>query len=228
MHKAYDYDVVEADYRFNVNCLRALLRLLHSRGSQVVCYFAPERSDVPPLMDPAGEQKFNEQFEREAAELGVVVLDARHVVPNEYWGWEYDSPDRSHFTEPGHQRLAKFLADEIEPAPSLAATAAFAAHDEIQQLHLLGVPADGLHRSVAAARAFAALVAAARELLVLWIVALAISGSFVFGRHAESLRSAVDYRGPKPPRSRRLRFGGEYRVAGAVQVSRLAGRQCRI
>ena len=30
-------------------------------------------------------------------------------MPNEYWGWVGESPDRSHFTEPGHQRLARFL-----------------------------------------------------------------------------------------------------------------------
>jgi hypothetical protein len=114
VHKAYDYDLVEPDYQFNLNCLRALLRLFHSRGAQVICYLAPQRSDVPPLMDPTREEKFNEQLKRETEPLGAIVLDARHVVPNEYWGWEYDSPDRSHFTEPGHQRLAEFLADEIE------------------------------------------------------------------------------------------------------------------
>jgi lysophospholipase L1-like esterase len=114
VHKAYDYDEIETDYQFNLNCLRALLRLFRSRGSQVICYLAPQRSDVPPLLDPAGEQKFNELLRREAETLGVVVLDARHVVLNEYWGWEGASPDRSHFTEPGHQHLAQFLADEIE------------------------------------------------------------------------------------------------------------------
>jgi len=113
-HKAYEYNLVEPDYQFNLDCLRVLLRLFRSRGSQVICYLAPERTDVPPLMDPAGEQRFNEQLQREAESLGAFVLDARRVVPNEYWGWEYDSPERSHFTEPGHQRLAQFLADEIE------------------------------------------------------------------------------------------------------------------
>jgi hypothetical protein len=114
VHRAYKYDLIEPDYRFNLSCLRALLRLFRSHGSQVVCYLAPQRSDLPPLMDPAAEQTFNEQLQREAAALGVVVLDARHVVPNEFWGWEYASPEGSHFTEPGHQRLAQFLADEIE------------------------------------------------------------------------------------------------------------------
>jgi hypothetical protein len=114
VHKSYEYDVVEHDYQFNMTCLRTLLRLFRSRGSQVVCYMAPERTDVPPLMDPAGEQGFYERLQREAAGLGVIVLDARRVVPNEYWGWDYNSPDRSHFSEPGHERLAQFLADEIE------------------------------------------------------------------------------------------------------------------
>lgn len=114
VHRAYKYDLIEPDYRFNLSCLRALLRLFRSHGSQVVCYLAPQRSDLPPLMDPAAEQTFNEQLQREAAALGVVVLDARHVVPNEFWGWEYASPEGSHFTEPGHQRLAQFLVDEIE------------------------------------------------------------------------------------------------------------------
>ncbi len=113
VHRAYDYDAIQDDYRFNMDCLRTLLRLLRSRGSQVICYLAPERSDVPPLLDPAGERKFNELLKHEAEAIGVVVVDARQVVPNEYWGWEYASPDRSHFTEPGHQRLAQFLFDEI-------------------------------------------------------------------------------------------------------------------
>ncbi len=114
VQKTYEYDEVENDYQFNMICLRAMLRLFRSRGSQVICYMAPQRTDVPPLMDPAGEQQFYDRLQREAAELGVIVLDARHVVPSEYWGWEYNSPDRSHFTEPGHERLAQFLADEIE------------------------------------------------------------------------------------------------------------------
>jgi hypothetical protein len=113
-HKKFDYDLIESDYRFNLDCLNVLLRLLKSNGSQVICYLAPQRTDVPSLMDPAGEEKFNEQLQRETAETGAVVVDARHVVPNEYWGWEYASPDRSHFTEPGHQRLAQFLFEEIE------------------------------------------------------------------------------------------------------------------
>jgi hypothetical protein len=112
--KKYDFDLIEPDYRFNLDCLLTLLRLFHSRGAAVICYLAPQRSDVPPLMDPDREQAFNELLRREVDPLGVVVVDARHVVPNEYWGWEYNSPDRSHFTEPGHQRLAQFLADAIQ------------------------------------------------------------------------------------------------------------------
>ncbi|MBI3837586.1 MAG: SGNH/GDSL hydrolase family protein [Planctomycetia bacterium] len=108
----YSYDLVEHDYAFNVKCLRAVVRLLKEHGATVLCYYAPERSDLPPLMDPDRQNEFIAQFDGETDQLGITVLDARRVVPNEYWGWVGDSPDRSHFTEPGHQRLAQFLWDE--------------------------------------------------------------------------------------------------------------------
>ncbi len=108
----YSYDLVEHDYRFNVECLRATVRLLRQQGATVFCYYAPERDDLPPLMDPDRQNEFIELFDREAEQLGITVLDARRIVPNEYWGWVDESPDRSHFTEPGHQRLSRFLLDE--------------------------------------------------------------------------------------------------------------------
>jgi hypothetical protein len=108
----YTYDLMDHDYAFNRQCLRALLRLLRAQGATVVCYYAPERDDLPLLMDPQRQNEFMAAFNREAAELGVIVLDARAVVPSEYWGWEGNTPDRSHFIEPGHQRLAQFLCDE--------------------------------------------------------------------------------------------------------------------
>ncbi len=110
----YSYDLVQHDYEFNVECLWAMLRMLTSQGAQVVCYLAPERDDLPPLMDPERQQKFVNEFAEEAEELGVIVLDARGLVPSEYWGWVGDEPDRSHFTEPGHQRLAQFLLEQID------------------------------------------------------------------------------------------------------------------
>jgi hypothetical protein len=108
----YSYDLVEHDYRFNVECLRAAVRLLRQQGATVFCYYAPERDDLPPLMDPERQNEFIDDFNREAEQLGITVLDARRIVPNEYWGWVDESPDRSHFTEPGHQRLSQFLLEE--------------------------------------------------------------------------------------------------------------------
>jgi len=99
-HKAYEYNLVEPDYQFNLDCLRVAARLFRSARIEGDCYLAQERTDVPPLMDPAGEQRFNEQLQREAKSLSVpFVLDARRVVPNENWGWEYDSPEPVAFTE---------------------------------------------------------------------------------------------------------------------------------
>ncbi len=108
----YSYDLVEHDYAFNVQCLRATVRLLRQHGATVFCYYAPERSDLPPTMDPARQNEFIETFDREAEQLEITMLDARGIVPNEFWGWVGESPDRSHFTQPGHQRLSQFLLEE--------------------------------------------------------------------------------------------------------------------
>ena len=110
----YSYDLVAHDYDFNLKCLRAMLRLLRRNGAIVICYYAPERSDLPPVMDPRRQNEFIAAFDEESQKNGIVVLDARGLVPNEYWGWVGESPDRSHFTQPGHQRLADLLYGEAE------------------------------------------------------------------------------------------------------------------
>jgi hypothetical protein len=107
----YSYDLIEHDYAFNLKCLEALLRLLKHSGATVICYYTPERTDLPALADPRREEEFMAAFNRLGGQLDVTVLDARHVVPNDLWGWFIDSPDRSHFSEPGHQRLADFLME---------------------------------------------------------------------------------------------------------------------
>jgi hypothetical protein len=106
------YDVVESDLDFNLKCLQALVRLLRSNGASIVFYFAPERSDLPALIDSAQQERVMGDFKQFAESQGCVVLDARHVVPNEFWGWEHNTPDRSHFTEPGHKLLAQFIVTE--------------------------------------------------------------------------------------------------------------------
>jgi hypothetical protein len=65
-------------------------------------------------MDPKRQSEFIVEFGDQTRATGIAVFDARGLVPNEYWGWVGDSPDRSHFTQPGHQRLAQFLYDEAE------------------------------------------------------------------------------------------------------------------
>lgn len=110
----YFYDMSPEALRFNTECLRALVRLLKRHDAQVFCYWTPQRTDLRLQMAPEPQQEFVERFTREASELGITVLDARRLVPDEYWGWVYQSPDYSHFTEPGHQRLAAFLLDAAE------------------------------------------------------------------------------------------------------------------
>jgi hypothetical protein len=102
------YASVPADLAFNLDCLRALVALLRARGVTVLGYLAPERSDVAPLIDATGEDDAFAALEA----AGLPLVDARHVVADELWGWERGTPDRSHFTEPGHAALARFLAGE--------------------------------------------------------------------------------------------------------------------
>jgi hypothetical protein len=111
---SYSYDVIEPDLELNLAALRTLFRLLRSRGTQLVLYYAPERDDLPPLADPVRQMRTLESLSEYARTLGAIVIDARRVVPNDLWGWERETPDRSHFREPGHARLARLLAEEVE------------------------------------------------------------------------------------------------------------------
>jgi hypothetical protein len=101
------YDLIESDLAFNLECLKSLLRLLSGAGATGVLYWAPERSDLPPMMSPERQSEVYRTIETWGREEGFVVVDARGAVPNESWGWERETPDRSHFTEPGHELLAK-------------------------------------------------------------------------------------------------------------------------
>jgi hypothetical protein len=112
--QAPSYDVIAADLDFNVKCLRAMLRLLKANHISAICYFAPERSDLPPMIDVEQQAREMGALKEFAEHLGFVVVDAKNVVPNQYWGWDRNTPDRSHFTEPGHQLLAKFLVEEMD------------------------------------------------------------------------------------------------------------------
>jgi hypothetical protein len=110
------YDVVEADLQFNLACLDALFELWQKRGVRVLVYQAPERSDLPPVCDPARQQVVMHDLFADAERRGFATLDASHVVPNELWGFEMDTPDRSHFTEEGHRLLAASIVDAAQAA----------------------------------------------------------------------------------------------------------------
>lgn len=119
----FSYDLIESDLKFNSHCLRAMLARFVADGSQVVVYYAPERSDLPPLLDPQRQEAFMKSFDAWCAARGITTVDARKTVPNEYWGYDMHTPDRSHFTEPGHRLLAEFLLRTAEPLRRTAAAA---------------------------------------------------------------------------------------------------------
>lgn len=115
----YSYDLIEADLEFNLHCLRAMLARYVLDGSQIVIYYAPERNDLPPLLDPERQEKFIQSFDAWCDDQGITTLDARRVVPNDFWGFDMNVPDRSHFTEPGHRILAEYLVRRAKPLQRL-------------------------------------------------------------------------------------------------------------
>jgi hypothetical protein len=86
-----------------------MIRLMKSEGVVLYTYFAPERPDMTAVIDTAGMEEAIAEFTAEASKHGFTSVDGRHVVPGDVWGWAGDYPDRSHFTERGHQALAEFL-----------------------------------------------------------------------------------------------------------------------
>lgn len=115
-----NYDVVSEDLAINTAALEAMIRMLRARGTSVVVYLAPERTDLPPLMDPKQAEAFRQGFAQFLTSQGAALVDARDAVPNELWGWEQTTPDRSHFTEPGHQKLAHRVIESADRAGSFA------------------------------------------------------------------------------------------------------------
>lgn len=128
------YDSIDIEREFNMKCLYALLRMLHSQGVFVYTYATPERGDLSPFMDPTHEDETLDAYRAEASRLGYVTVDARRVVVGaDVWGWVGQAPDRSHFAEPGHRVLAEFIAqqgvqagvwDRLRPAARVTNTGA--------------------------------------------------------------------------------------------------------
>ena len=108
------YGVVKEDYQFNIECLTVLLRILRQDGIRVACYFAPEHPTLPFFLDPKPEERFIAKMHALGEELSIPMLDARALVPEEDWGWANFGRDGSHFHEPGHEKLAKFLVEELD------------------------------------------------------------------------------------------------------------------
>jgi hypothetical protein len=62
-------------------------------------------------MESGRQNSFNEWLTHDVESVGGTVVDARTTVEPRFWGWERDTPDRSHFTEPGHKALASALVE---------------------------------------------------------------------------------------------------------------------
>jgi hypothetical protein len=112
--KEFTYDCIPADLAVNKSCVWTLLSALHQHGVRVVCYLVPERHDLPLLVDPKLQESFNQELSKRLQEIGGELIDARDAVPDQYWGYVSGAPDRSHFSEPGHEIFATFLLRELD------------------------------------------------------------------------------------------------------------------
>lgn len=108
---AQTYDTIEEELRTNLDALTLVLELLAEHGISGVVYRAPRRPDLPPLGDPVRGIVELGKLEDTARGFGFTTVDCTDLVPPELWGWERHTPDRSHFTEPGHVLLAEAIVE---------------------------------------------------------------------------------------------------------------------
>lgn len=107
-------DVVSEDLALNLQAIDAIAAVLTAHGARIAVYQNPERADLPPLVDVSERDASMRWLRTKLESRGAILLDASRVVPDEMFGWEHDTPDRSHFTEPGHRLLADFLVAQLE------------------------------------------------------------------------------------------------------------------
>lgn len=103
------YPVVPDALRFNISCMKTMLRAMRADGARVLIYYAPTRGDIPTNFDEHGLDDFKKEMASFAKGLDFPIIDASRVVPDDAWGWEGFLPDRVHFMEAGHRRLAALL-----------------------------------------------------------------------------------------------------------------------
>lgn len=107
-------DIVTEDLALNLQAIDAIAAILTAHGARLAVYQNPERADLPPLVDVTERDGSMRWLRTKLESRGALLLDASRVVPDEMFGWEHDTPDRSHFTEPGHRLLADFLVAQLE------------------------------------------------------------------------------------------------------------------
>jgi hypothetical protein len=102
---------IESDLKFNVACMRTIMKILKKENIPALFYFTPERSDYALTRDIKERDRVLDALVSEARAMGFATANARNTVSNDYWGYAGDYPDFAHFIEPGHTALAAALID---------------------------------------------------------------------------------------------------------------------
>ena len=109
------YELVPQNLEFNLQALRALARLLQAEHIPLLAYRVPERTSLPPPTERDGAPEALANLTRDLEKSGAVVLDLHAIMPERFWGWRGQVPDRYHFSVPGHARLAEALVAQGTP-----------------------------------------------------------------------------------------------------------------
>lgn len=106
--------VEETNLLANVAATRDLVLMLRKHGVRVFVYRAPERSDLVPITAAERRDEVLGKLAEDLATLDVTMVDGGNAVPTEYWGWNAQYADRSHFVSEGHAVLARFVVGEAK------------------------------------------------------------------------------------------------------------------
>lgn len=107
--------VIRPRYIRNMQALDALMASMNQAHVPVIAYFAPVRSDMPTLYDPAEYAAWQTDMTQLCARHGAKLLDYETLVPGRDWGrTNGDWIDFMHFRGEGHQILARALLPELQ------------------------------------------------------------------------------------------------------------------
>lgn len=117
IHSYTKRSLVAQYYRQNLEFLDMAFKILRSHGYIVLAYIQPTNPKVNPWL-PRDEMEFSRDLRVLCRKWNVVYRNYYRLVPASAWGVTTTAgfgvePDFVHFKEPGHEKLAEKLAQDV-------------------------------------------------------------------------------------------------------------------